>query len=363
MNQVCPLVRAKMNRETYDSSFPLGSAERQKFQQKLWGMYRRCYDPQTIGFKNWGGRGIGIEKPWYDKETETLHPKEFMLWAMSHGWKSGERLHIDRINNDGNYSPDNCRFVTCKENSRNKRNNRIVTVDGISRCLVEWAEILGISVSVLNDRWNLGWSDEDIIRKPIQEHEMIITHNGISLSLNGWARKLGIRRESLRDRFRNGWTIEDALTKENAHGHVRIIEHNGVRKSIKEWAAYADIPYRTFLNRLNRGWKFDDILKTEVIKPRTVCVDGVALTVRQAAEKGGISNCSVRSRLSRGWSEEDATRKKVREVKKIIDYNGKRWTLMELASQYGISYKTLAGRLWRGWDIEKALNQKIQVRK
>ena len=83
---------------------------------KLYGVWRsmkqRCYKSQSKGFKNYGGRGITICDEWAN------NPKSFIDWALLNGWQKG--LQIDRIDNDGNYAPSNCRFVTPKENNNNK---------------------------------------------------------------------------------------------------------------------------------------------------------------------------------------------------------------------------------------------------
>ena len=76
-------------------------------------MKRRCYDSKTWNYKNYGGRGIRVCNKWNNDVVK------FIEWALINGY--GKGLQIDRINNDGDYSPDNCRFVTPKENSNNRR--------------------------------------------------------------------------------------------------------------------------------------------------------------------------------------------------------------------------------------------------
>ena len=76
-------------------------------------MKQRCYNPNDTSYQNYGSRGIRVCIRWRD------NPKAFYNWAMAHGWKEG--LTIDRKDNNGNYHPDNCRFVTRQENNNNKR--------------------------------------------------------------------------------------------------------------------------------------------------------------------------------------------------------------------------------------------------
>lgn len=84
----------------------------------IWrSMKQRCYYQKHMAFHNYGGRGISICKEWLSNKIL------FFVWARSHGYK--DTLDIDRINNNGNYSPDNCRFVTKKENNNNRRDNLI----------------------------------------------------------------------------------------------------------------------------------------------------------------------------------------------------------------------------------------------
>lgn len=128
------------------------------------GMLKRCgvYDCDSIKFKYYKGRGITICDEWMSFPV-------FEKWAMEHGWKKG--LQIDRIDNNGNYSPDNCRFVTPKENGRNKRNNRIVIYKGKEYVLSEANELFAqhISSRTIYSRLSLGWSYEEAISKPVRK--------------------------------------------------------------------------------------------------------------------------------------------------------------------------------------------------
>ena len=81
-------------------------------------MLDRCYNPASVVFKHYGGRGITVYEPWHKFEP-------FRDWALANGYNDG--LSLDRINNDGNYEPSNCRFITQKEQNRNKRNTVMLT--------------------------------------------------------------------------------------------------------------------------------------------------------------------------------------------------------------------------------------------
>ena len=107
---------------------------------KLYGvwstMMHRCYDDKRVKYPDYGGRGIKVCKEWHD-------PNIFIDWAETNGYSAG--LQLDRIDNNGNYSPDNCRFVTPKTNSRNRRNTKLLTINGKTKSVAEWCETLPVS--------------------------------------------------------------------------------------------------------------------------------------------------------------------------------------------------------------------------
>ena len=103
----------------------------------VWETMRgRCQNPNREKYKHYGARGIKVCDEWN-------LAKNFCSWALKNGYKQG--LQIDRINNDGDYEPSNCRWVTAKENSRNRRNTKFLTLFGETKCVAEWCETLPIS--------------------------------------------------------------------------------------------------------------------------------------------------------------------------------------------------------------------------
>ena len=100
-------------------------------------MRNRCNNPHREKYKDYGSRGICVCEEWNNSA------QNFCEWALSNGYKEG--LQIDRIDNDGNYCPENCRWVTPKENSRNRRNTKYLTLNGITKCVSEWCETMPIS--------------------------------------------------------------------------------------------------------------------------------------------------------------------------------------------------------------------------
>ena len=104
---------------------------------RIWdGMKDRCFKKNDHSYSNYGGRGITVCNEWKDDFWA------FCNWSKNNGY--ADNLQIDRIDNDGPYSPENCRWVTPKENGRNRRTNVNLTVNGKTQCLSAWAEDVGI---------------------------------------------------------------------------------------------------------------------------------------------------------------------------------------------------------------------------
>lgn len=96
-------------------------------------MHYRCENENHSQYKDYGAKGIKVCDEWSMDNAEA-----FISWALEHGWKKG--LEIDRIDNTKGYSPDNCRFVTRKENCRNRRSNKQVVINGQEMLLCEAIE-------------------------------------------------------------------------------------------------------------------------------------------------------------------------------------------------------------------------------
>lgn len=110
-------------------------------------MRRRCRDSGFRSFKNYGGRGIAVCPEWENFEI-------FLSWANSSGWEEG--LTIERVDNEGHYSPNNCRWATRAEQSRNTRQNRRLEFRGDILCVTDIARLANIDRSTLDRRLKLG---------------------------------------------------------------------------------------------------------------------------------------------------------------------------------------------------------------
>lgn len=122
-------------------------------------MLRRCYNPNDNHYKDYGGRGIAVCSEWKNDCCA------FYKWAKENGYKEG--LQLDRMDNNGNYEPDNCHWVTPSENAYNKRNTRLVTYNGKTMTLLDWEKETGIPKVALADRiYKYKWSIERALTQP-----------------------------------------------------------------------------------------------------------------------------------------------------------------------------------------------------
>lgn len=164
------------------------------------GMKSRCFRKNNLDFARYGGRGISID-------PRFMSSKFFVRWGLEHGWAEG--LHLDRIDNDGDYSPENCRFVTPKVNVRNRR----CTVRlGDGRPVSEVAEANGLSYNLVRRRIALGWTYEQAcgLAKPPYRKSTLFVRDGLSLA--DAAKQAGLTKSALRMRLRSGWPLERAIS-------------------------------------------------------------------------------------------------------------------------------------------------------
>ena len=126
----------------------------------IWcAMKNRCNNPNVKAYPNYGGRGIKICDEWTNSFSS------FSEWAYQNGY--AEDLSIDRIDNNGNYEPDNCRWVTDAAQASNRRTNRLYTINGETHTLTQWAEIKGMNPKTLFNRVYAGWDFEEAINTPL----------------------------------------------------------------------------------------------------------------------------------------------------------------------------------------------------
>lgn len=132
---------------------------------RIWAaMKRRCLNPNTKYYKDYGGRGIKVCSEW-------LEYSNFKEWSLSHGYEDNKRLSVERIDVNGNYEPSNCCWIPLKNQGRNTRRSRHIIYKGKSYALSEVAEITGISMRTIQGRYDRGWSPEQIFETPLRKNQ------------------------------------------------------------------------------------------------------------------------------------------------------------------------------------------------
>jgi hypothetical protein len=157
----------------------------------------RTQNPKCLQYKNYGGRGIQVCERWQ---------KDFgaFLRDMGGSWEAG--LDIDRTDNDQGYSPENCRWVSRKENNRNKRNN--IRREDFPADWREQAQRVGLKWSTLHYRIHQGWSWEEIIKTPVAQ-----PYSELTPELLAQAEAKGVSRSVLTANLAKGKTVAEILEK------------------------------------------------------------------------------------------------------------------------------------------------------
>lgn len=130
------------------------------------GMKNRCYNQNIKGYKDYGAKGIIICKDWLDDFVS------FYNWSLKNSY--ADNLTIDRINTNGNYEPNNCRWATMKEQENNRTNNHLITFQNKTQTLSQWADEIKMDMNRLYSRIvKLGWSVEKAITTPVSTHKKL----------------------------------------------------------------------------------------------------------------------------------------------------------------------------------------------
>jgi hypothetical protein len=174
---------------------------------RVWGaMKGRCNNPRYAGYKNYGGRGISYDPRWNDFGV--------FMEEIGNQWADG--LEIDRIDNNGNYTKENCRWVTRSENQNNKRNNAVVEINGIKKTKTQWMRSVGLPRASFDNRIGLGWSVERTLDTPLRRFSHPRTNRLVSvgkdtMTIAQWSKKTGVPYSTIYGRIMDGLCGSDAI--------------------------------------------------------------------------------------------------------------------------------------------------------
>lgn len=171
---------------------------------------QRCTNKNNERYEDYGGRGIKVCDKWMNSFDA------FREWSLKNGYK--DNLSIDRIDVNGDYEPDNCKWSTDVDQQRNKRNNRLVTINGETKTLAEWAEISGIPYKTLQRRIYTGCKQDDLLA-PVgttYKYKYLIKINGVEKTMNAWAKEAKLPFSTIKRRYQRGVRGEDLIKKKGS---------------------------------------------------------------------------------------------------------------------------------------------------
>lgn len=167
-------------------------------------MRSRCSNPKSDSFKNYGKRGITVCKEWDDFEN-------FYQWSVDNGY--GATLTIDRINNDGNYEPGNCRWADKETQANNMTTNVRVEIEGVTRTISEHSKHYGLDYSCFYYRYVQGFTDREMV-KPANK-KIMVELDGETKNLKEWSRYYDFAYSTIQHRYSKGIRGKDLFAPVN----------------------------------------------------------------------------------------------------------------------------------------------------
>lgn len=201
-------VRGKSSRFTHRQA--KGFADENPEEYKVFcvwrGMIARCTNPKNSHWHRYGGRGIDVCDYWMES---------FENFISDMGMRPTPDHQIDRIDNDSGYRKSNCRWVSRKDNARNKNMNRVLEINGESRCVSEWAEIAGVKPDTVLMRLKRGWNQKDAVFGS-RHRRRYNTPGGVFKTLKEVRDFYGMSSSGAHARFKSdsfmGWVIEEVTS-------------------------------------------------------------------------------------------------------------------------------------------------------
>ena len=164
-------------------------------------MKQRCFNSNHKNYLHYGGRGITICDRWLNS---------FENFFADMGLKPSSAYSIDRINNDGDYCPDNCKWSTKKEQQNNQRSNHLITIACVTLTIAQWTIEMGFGENVILGRLRLGWSESDAVLTPVYTARLI-TDGFKILTIVQWKNEMGFNKNVIVNRLNLGWSERDAI--------------------------------------------------------------------------------------------------------------------------------------------------------
>lgn len=182
----------------------------------IWeGMKARCYNENSDSYSRYGGRGIKVCDTWLNS---------FEAFYKDMG-DPPVGYTLDRVDNNGDYCKENCRWATASEQARNRSSCKIITLGGKTKPLIEWLEDFGMPRETYYSRIKSGLSPEQALLTPIDmrysgdsKKRNLFTYNGKTQCVTVWSRESGIPASTLRQRIKKGYSPEQVMSTASFKG-------------------------------------------------------------------------------------------------------------------------------------------------
>jgi hypothetical protein len=171
------------------------------------GMIERCTNKNKKEFQHYGGRGISVTGSWHKFEPFMIDMYTSYLLFSKHNTE--KKTTIDRIDTDGNYEPNNCRWATPSQQKRNCRSNVNITYMGETHCMAAWGKKFGIPRETIRRRLGRNLPMEQVFALSLVKK--FVEYKGRTQSVSDWARELCVDRRRLSYQLKKGVAMEIAI--------------------------------------------------------------------------------------------------------------------------------------------------------
>ncbi len=290
-------------------------------------MIHRCHNKKDSAYKNYGGRGIFVCERWrnsFQSFLEDMGPRP-------------PGYSVERINNNGPYAPENCKWATRAEQSRNRRNNVWIVAGGKKQVITDWANQIGENVETISLRMReYGWTPAQAVNQEqrINPLSNMLTYKGETLPTKDMAAKYGIDPEVLRGRLMRGIPVAVALTKPvsetrggqasdkpvTVDGETNTLKYFCVKYGQPSPRVYARVtlgwttrqalgldpkPKRKAWNAGGKGVKMGEAKKNSPMHQK-ITIGGVEMDLYAASKVCNLEKGVVLARLNLGWTVQEA---------------------------------------------------------
>lgn len=218
---------------------------------RLYGVWNnmkyRCNSNKGKAYDYYKKKGVKVCEEWMDFN-------KFYAWAMENGYdQNAEKgaCTLDRIDVNGDYCPENCRWITIQEQQRNKTDNHYITAGGETKTMAEWAEEKGLAYNTMSNRVYKGFDSETAVNMPTDTKRHYIVIDGEKKTVTEWSKISGISVPAIIGRLNKGMDERSAVFGKKMDSARRHITVNGETKTVQEWSEITGIKKGTILSRID----------------------------------------------------------------------------------------------------------------